>query len=58
MKHMPTSDPSNEDTRRRAAKRNAVKLWIGFICICVVIGVFGTLKLSKGKLDEACPPVG
>ena len=53
MKHMPTSDPSNEDTRRRAAKRNAVKLWIGFICICVVIGVFGTLKLSKGKLDEA-----
>ena len=53
MKHMPPSNPSNEDTRRRAAKRNAVKLWIGFICICVVIGVFGTLKLSKGKLDEA-----
>ena len=52
MKHMPTSDPSNEDTRRRAAKRNAVKLWIGFICICVVISVLGTLKLSKGKTAE------
>ena len=53
MKHMPPSNPSNRDTKKRAAKRNAVKLWIGFICICVVIGVFGTLKLSKGKLDEA-----
>lgn len=52
MKHMPPSNPSNEDTRRRAAKRNAVKLWIGFICICVVIGVLVTLKLSKGKPVE------
>ena len=49
---MPPSNPSNEDTRRRAAKRNAVKLWIGFICICVVIGVLVTLKLSKGKPVE------
>lgn len=49
MKHMPPSNPSNRDTKKRAAGL----LWIGFICICVVIGVFGTLKPSKGKLDEA-----
>lgn len=52
MKHIPPGDSSNENRNKRAAKRNAVKLWIGFICICVVIGVFGTLELSKGKTAE------
>ena len=49
MKHMPPSDSENKDTKKRAT----VLLWMGFICICVVISVLGTLKLSKGKLGEA-----
>ena len=52
MKHIPPGDSSNENRNKRAAKSNAVKPWIGFICICVVIGVLGTLKLSKGKTAE------
>ena len=48
MKHMPPSNPSNRDTKKRAAGL----LWIGFICICGVIGVLVTLKLSKGKPVE------
>ena len=48
MKHMQPSDSENKDTKKRAT----VLLWMGFICICVVIGVLVTLKLAKGKPVE------